>query len=153
MRHWGTNLNGVEYGNAWALRLKETPHTNWIVGDHPGIPSDCLRFLRHASSSQVGQLAEGLSLKWFAHDPDDPSAWGESKPISHGRTLSLLASAGAFELCLRRGGEELVLLLEAPGDFAVWGPGIAHGWRVLKPSLVMTLRWELVDEFEEKSGK
>jgi hypothetical protein len=139
MRFEGEELAGLEVGNAWALRSPEAPHTNWVVGDHPGIPVESLRFLRHG-----GQGVENVALKWFAHAPGDPREWGEGKPISTGRTLSLLAGEGVFELWFQRGPREARVLLEEAGDFALWGPGIAHSWRVRKPSLVMTLRWELV---------
>lgn len=146
MQWWGATLKGVEWGNAWAEHSPEIPHTNWIVGDHPAIPSDSLRFLRHGGPSDQGERLEKLALKWFAHHPGDPPAWGAAKPMSCGRTFSLLAGIGAFELTFWRGEEQFIVLLESPGDFAVWGPGIAHSWRVLKPSLMMTLRWELVGE-------
>jgi len=146
MQRWGVGLEGVEVGNAWALRSPDEPHTNWILGDHPGIPADSLRFLRHGRHPGGGQVVENLAMKWFLHDPGDPIAWGEAKPISSGHTLSLLAGTGAFELCFSRGGAELRLLLEAPGDFALWGPGLGHSWRARKPSVVMTLRWEPLDE-------
>ncbi|MFY7695706.1 MAG: hypothetical protein ACOVQK_05115, partial [Cyanobium sp.] len=81
---------------------------------------------------------------WFVHDPADPPAWGETKPLSTGRSLSLLAGDGAFELHFQREGKELRLLLDRAGDFALWGPGLAHRWRVLKPSTVMTLRWSVL---------
>lgn len=148
MKWWGTKLEGVEFGNAWALRSPETPHTNWIVGDHQGIPADSLRFLRHASHLQGSQLVENLALKWFFHNPGDPTTWGEAKPISCGHTLSLLAGIGAFELCFSCGEEELRLLLEVAGDFALWGPGLGHSWRTLEPSIVMTLRWEPVEDLK-----
>lgn len=143
MQHWGTTFEGVEYGNAWALRHLETPHTNWLVGDHAGIAAHSLRFLRHAGNPNGGQLVENLALKWFVHDPLHPASWGDGKPISKGHTLSLLAGEGAFELYLWRGDEKLLLLLEDPGDFVVWGAGICHSWRALKPSPVLTLRWQL----------
>ncbi len=146
MQWGGVKLEGVEWGNAWALHSPETPHTNWIVGDHPAIPADSLRFVRHGGPLEDGEQVEKLAVKWFAHNPEDPQTWGAVKPISCGRTFSLLAGIGAFELTFCRGEERLTLLLESPGDFAVWGAGISHSWRVLKPSLVMTLRWELVGE-------
>jgi len=145
MKRWGADLEGVEVGNAWALRSPAEPHTNWILGDHPGIPASSLRFLCHGGHPQGAQLVENLALKWFLHDPGDPVAWGEAKPISNGHTLSILAGPGAFELRFWRGGEELGLLLEAPGDFALWGPGLAHSWRPLESSMVMTLRWQPVE--------
>jgi len=139
------DLEGVEVGNAWALRSPDEPQTNWFLGDHPGIPADSLRFLRHGGHPEGGQVVENLALKWFHHDPGDPTAWGEAKPISSGHSLSLLAGPGAFELRFSREGEELRLLLEAPGDFALWGPGLGHSWRALEPSVVMTLRWQAVE--------
>ncbi|MFM7641731.1 MAG: hypothetical protein ACKO45_09295, partial [Cyanobium sp.] len=42
------------------------------------------------------------------------------------------------------GEEELVVLLEQPGDFVLWGAGIGHRWRALQPSVLMTLRWSVL---------
>jgi hypothetical protein len=145
VRHWGAELEGLELGNAWALRSPEAPHTNWLVGDHPAIPADSLRFLRHGGHPEGAQGVEELALKWFVHSPADPPEWGEGKPISTGRTLSLLAGAGAFELQFWRGDQAARVLLEEPGDFALWGAGLAHCWRALQPSLVITLRWGVVE--------
>jgi len=142
VRCWGVDLEGLEVGNAWALRSPEMPHTNWLVGDHLGIPVQSLRFLRHRGDPAGAEPVENLALKWFVHDPADPAAWGEAKPVSSGRTLSLLAGEGAFELRFWRGEQQLVVVLEEPGDFALWGAGIGHSWRALKPSMVMTLRWD-----------
>lgn len=142
MKWWGTKLEGVEFGNAWALRSPETPHTNWIVGDHPGIPADSLRHFQHGDPPQGG-MAQNLAVKWFEHSPDDPTSWGRCKSLSRGCTLSLLVGTGCFELFFRHGDAELTVVLESPGDFVVWGPGVHHGWRVLKHSTVMTLRWEM----------
>jgi hypothetical protein len=139
MRRWGEAIEGLELGNAWALRSPDAPHTNWVVGDHGGIPLESLRLVRHGGPAGV----EGLALKWFAHAPEDPPEWGQGKPISSGRTLSLLAGAGAFELWFRRGGQEAGVVLDEPGDFALWGAGLEHGWRVLRASLVVTLRWSV----------
>ena len=144
MRRRGAELEGLEAGNAWALRDPRAPHTNWLVGDHPAIPAESLRFLRHLGNPDGPEGATNLAVKWFVHDPADPPEWGQAKPPSVGRTLSLLAGPGAFELCFRRGEDEAVVVLEEPGDFALWGPGLEHSWRVLEPSVVLTVRWELV---------
>jgi hypothetical protein len=146
VRRWGPDLEGVELGNAWALRSPDTPHTNWVVGDHGGIPEGSLRFLRHGGNPQGAEVVEGMALKWFVHFPSDAPEWGEGKPISSGRSLSLLAGEGSFELHFQRGAEEQIVLLENPGDFVVWGPGLAHRWRALKPSAVITLRWNVMAE-------
>lgn len=149
MRVWGAQLEGLEVGNAWALRSPEAPHTNWVVGDHPAIPVDSLRFLRHGSGGEGGQAVKDLALKWFVHSPADPPEWGQNKPISTGRTFSLLTGVGAFELWFSRADGEARVLLEEPGDFALWGPGLVHSWRVLQPSVVVTLRWAVAGVGEE----
>ena len=144
MRRNGMDLEGLEYGNAWQLRPPDQPHSNWIIGDHPAIPTDSLRFVRHRTEVpglETPDLMQNLSLKWFEHQLDDCPAWGQNKPPSQGRTLSLLAGEGEFELRFRRGSGELVLVLDVPGDYALWGDGLEHSWRPLRPSSLLTLRW------------
>ena len=142
MRVEGDGLEGLEHGNAWGLRSPCQPATNWLVGDHPAIPADSLRFLRHGGrGGEGGEPLRDLAVKWFEHHPDDDPAWGENKPLSSGRTLSLLTGPGGFELRFRRGEGHCRLLLEDPGDFAIWGEGLEHSWRALQPSTVLTIRW------------
>lgn len=151
MRRNGMDLEGLEYGNAWQLRPPDQPHSNWIIGDHPAIPTDSLRFVRHLSSAsglETPALVQNLSLKWFEHQLDDCPAWGQNKPPSQGRTLSLLAGEGEFELWFRRGPCELILVLDVPGDYAIWGEGLQHRWRPLRPSSLLTLRWLPADGAE-----
>jgi hypothetical protein len=145
MQRWGAELEGLEAGNAWALRDLQAPHTNWLVGDHPAIPAESLRLLRHSGPAGGGEEFRNLAVKWFVHDPADPPEWGQAKPLSRGRCLSLLTNPGGFELRFCRDGEQALVVLEEPGDFALWGPGLAHSWRVLQPSVVLTVRWELVE--------
>jgi hypothetical protein len=144
MRRNGVDLEGLEYGNAWELRPPDQPHSNWIVGDHPAIPTDSLRFVRHRSEApglETAALVQNLSLKWFEHQLGDCPEWGQAKPPSQGRTLSLLAGEGEFELRFRRGPRELLLVLDVPGDYVLWGEGLEHSWRPLRPSSLLTLRW------------
>ena len=138
----GEPIEGLEHGNAWTLRDPGHPASNWLLGDHAGIPVDSLRFLPHGQPGGAeGALFTNLAVKWFQHDPADDPRWGEGKPLSSGRTLSLLTGAGAFELRFRRGAGSCLLLLDQPGDFALWGEGLEHSWRVLRPSTLLTLRW------------
>lgn len=44
MKEYGTRPDGVETGNAWALRPSGAK-TNWVVGTGPAAPPDSLRFL------------------------------------------------------------------------------------------------------------
>lgn len=152
--HWvGDSIEGLEHGNAWALRDPAHPATNWLVGDHAAIPADSLRFLRHGGAGgEGGEALRDLAVKWFVHQPSDDPAWGENKPLSTGCTLSLLASPGAFELRFRRGESRCRLLLDQPGDFAIWGEGLEHRWRALQPSAVLTVRWSLASAAESGDG-
>jgi len=144
MQSEGEEIEGLEVGNAWALRPLDQPSSNWLVGDHPAIPPSSLRFLRQGGlASERGEAVENLCIKWFQHDPADDPAWGTAKPISQGRTLSLLAGPGAFELCFQCGPRRRRLVLDQPGDFALWGEGLEHRWRALEPSTVLTVRWAL----------
>ncbi len=142
MHSEGEGLEGLEYGNAWALRSPLQPSSNWFVGDHPAIPPHSLRFLSHGGpGGQGGDLVCGLAVKWFEHQPGDDPSWGQAKPLSSGRTLSLLVGPGAFELRFRQGERGCRLVLDQPGDFALWGEGLEHSWRALQPSAVLTVRW------------
>jgi hypothetical protein len=140
MKLEGAALIGVEYGNAWELRQPGAA-TNWIVGQRPDIPHDCLRFLRQDGDDSVATPAKNVCLKYFNHDPSDPPAWGSQKPTSEGRTLSLLAGDGAFEIIFNRGESVFKVLLNKPGDFCVWGEGLEHAWRPLAASTILTMRW------------
>ena len=141
----------LEFGNAWALRDPAQPHTNSIVGATATIPSDSLRWLSQLPGDPAG-AREQVCVKWFQHRPDDPAAWGYNKPLSEGRTLSILVSPGRFQYSFNGPQERFELCLEQPGDFVIWGPDLAHCWRVLEPCTVLTIRWRVRStQNEEKS--
>lgn len=144
MKEAGTKPVGLEIGNAWDLRSADNPKTNWIVGSFPTIPVDSLRFMRQTNESEgiVGDTATDVAMKWFVHSPDDDQSWGENKPTSAGRTMSILAGDGELELVFTRDGNTYTLTLDEPGDFAIWGPGLEHSWKPIKLSTVLTLRWK-----------
>lgn len=137
MRTHGNCPAGLEVGNAWALRPPGAK-TNWVVGTGPAAPPDSFRFL------PADVPASGVCVKWFVHTPADPPEWGDAKPTSTGRTLSILAGEGGFELTFAAGGERFTVVLDEPGDFAVWGPGLEHAWRPLAAATIVTVRWQPV---------
>jgi hypothetical protein len=143
MRCSGIPPEALESGNAWDLRLPERPDTNWIVGHFPSIPPDSLRFMQQTDhgGGVPGDLATDIAVKWFLHRPQDDAGWGAAKPTSQGRTMSLLAGEGEFELTFSNQRTRFVLTLDHPGDFVVWGPGLEHSWRPLRPSPILTVRW------------
>jgi hypothetical protein len=144
MKEIGTRPSGLEVGNAWQLRDPQKPMTNWIVGEFSTIDAESLRFMQQGDTTQnkTGARATDIAIKWFVHQPDDPPAWGAVKPTSEGRTMSILAGDGEFELSFQTDGDHYTLTLNIPGDFAIWGPDLAHSWRPLKTSTVLTVRWK-----------
>jgi hypothetical protein len=58
------------------------------------------------------------------------------------RTFFMLMS-GRWRLDLEVEGtdEPETILLEKPGDYAMWGPGVSHTYRSEEDSVVITVRW------------
>ena len=71
-------------------------------------------------------MSEDRSLARFRHIAIEG-------PIGVGKTT-------LAHLIAERSGAEL--LLEQPGDYALWAPGVAHRWTIEQDdTVVMTVRW------------
>jgi hypothetical protein len=125
-------------GNA---RSAETQGTGWFIGFSPWTllsGSDLLHIPQD-------QPLQGLCIKWYEHPTGHES--GDSKPVSGGRTVSILLNADArfqIEFCRAadfRNEEVESVVLANPGDFVAWGPGLFHRWRCVSRSTVLTVRW------------
>ena len=127
----------VEFGNAGDLH---TNGTGWFIGFSEWTKSSS--GLRHVPS---GDAAKGLCVKWFLHEAGDPN--GDEKPISEGRTISMLvgepgdfklevSSTPAFEL-----SKTVSYHLRRPGDFVAWGSGLYHRAYGLQQACILTVRW------------
>ena len=121
-----------------------TQGTGWFLGFSP--------WTRHAQSDllhvpQQQQLA-GLCVKWYDHPSGDDS--GNAKPVSEGRTISILVSSDAafrIEFCESPSfdaDQVKTAILTRHGDFAAWGEGLFHRWHCLSRSTILTLRWSPV---------
>jgi hypothetical protein len=95
----------------------------WIVG----------HFIPEALGPRSSQAVE---IKWGVHRRDETrQAWAAT---THATTLSMLIR-GSIRLFFRPTGETLLC---QPGDYAVWGPGVAHRWRIEDDdTVVLTVRW------------
>ena len=75
-----------------------------------------------------------VELKWYTH------AKGEMRdqwaPANHVTTLNILIR-GNFVLLF----PDREVPLEREGDFVLFGPGVAHSFRSVEESLVLTVRW------------
>jgi hypothetical protein len=136
----GSMIN-LDIGNAHEL---DTQGTGWFIGFGPwtlASPGG----LRHVPREQA---ASGLSVKWFDHAPGHDS--GDAKPVSEGRTMSILVSAGAafrIDFSESAGFDEAgvrTVLLRQEGDYVAWGAGLFHRWRCEKRSTILTVRWNPV---------
>jgi hypothetical protein len=129
----------VEFGNA---ETTGTNGTGWFIGFSEWAKSGAsdLRFMPQEQGSR------GLCMKWFAHPAGHPN--GEDKPLSTGRTVSILVSTRShFELEFSRTPsiqpESTVShVLLRVGDFAIWGPGVYHRAFGREEATIVTLRWE-----------
>lgn len=133
------SLLPVEFGNAHDL---DTHETGWMIGFSDWTKDDS-HHLRHVPA---GTWSAGLCVKWFCHAEGDPN--GEDKPISVGRTMSILVSESSeFRIDFSADPafppeSTLVHTLRHQGDFLIWGPGVHHRAFGLKPATIMTVRWE-----------
>jgi hypothetical protein len=127
----------IDVGNA---AEQDTQGTGWFLGFSPWTTRSA-GGLRHVPREQP---VTGVCMKWFHHPPGHDS--GGTKPLSEGRTLSILVSADAefvIEFCERADftGDVRTVVLRREGDFAAWGPGVYHRWRCVRECTVVTLRW------------
>lgn len=134
----GSLLLPVEFGNASALN---TQGTGWIVG----FSDWCQAAPHHLRHVPDGQLVEGPCVKWFSHRAGDPN--GQAKPISTGRTLSILISPDStfrLDFCAHpafAADDTLTHVLRRMGDYVVWGPGVFHRAFGIEAATVLTVRW------------
>ncbi|MFC7513649.1 hypothetical protein ACFQUU_01385 [Herbaspirillum sp. GCM10030257] len=130
----------IETGNAGKL---DTQGTGWFLGFSEWTQSAeaGAGSLRHMP---VDCRSHGLCMKWMVHPAGDPR--GIDKPISEGRTMSILIGSGRFRIAFS-GSKDFPpdatreIVLSDSGDFATWGAGIYHRYSVDAECTVLTLRW------------
>ncbi len=96
----------------------------WLVG-HFLPPSEGLR------------SSEDVEIKWFVHKAGETRA---NLVGSEQRTTVSILISGRFRIEL----SAAVVLLEHPGDYVAWGPGVDHTWTAETDSTVVTVRWPSV---------
>ena len=140
----------IEFGNAGDV---DTGGTGWFVGFSPWARNTTagvdLRYLPQ------DRLSHTLCMKWMTHAAGDPR--GVAKPISEGRTLSVLVStSGLFRLQFsdndRFESNVVEHVLCRHGDFSVWGAGVFHRYVVDDTSTILTLRWIPLPDDEGGAG-
>jgi mannose-6-phosphate isomerase-like protein (cupin superfamily) len=71
---------------------------------------------------------------------------GDERPVwstSEVRRTFFMLMSGRWRLDLEVEGTDQpeTILLEKPGDYAMWGPGVSHTYRAEEDSVVITVRW------------
>ncbi|HEY9860364.1 MAG TPA: hypothetical protein V6D16_12715 [Candidatus Obscuribacterales bacterium] len=85
------------------------------------------------------RATSAVEVKWGTHTAGDSrQEWGVNHQAT---TLSILIS-GRFRLQFP--DREVVLAQE--GDYALWLPGVPHGWLAEESSTVLTVRYPSVPE-------
>jgi hypothetical protein len=131
----------IEFNNVCDL---DTGGSGWFIGFSEWAKS------KLSGASDLRYMPEfkrchTLCMKWMRHPARDPR--GLEKPLSTGRTLSLLVSdTGQFRLEFSTredfsNGEVVHHTLRRHGDFAIWGERVYHRWFAEQESTILTLRW------------
>jgi hypothetical protein len=109
----------ISHGNA-ADRGRES--RGWFVGhfvDGPASPPE---------------RTHDVEVKWGNHSAGQArGAWAKSRTA----TTLLVLLHGRFHVLI----EDNEFVLKRPGDYALWGPDLAHTWRAEDQSIVLTVRW------------
>jgi len=92
-------------------------------------------FVGHFMPGEASPLrSRDVELKWFTHAKGETR--DEWSPANAVRTLNILIR-GHFVLCF----PDREVSLAREGDFVLFGPGVAHSFRSVEESLVLTVRW------------
>jgi quercetin dioxygenase-like cupin family protein len=92
----------------------------WFVGSFIEAPPN----LRHTNA---------VEIKWMTHAPGEARAdWGTSR----GTSMTVLLRGR-----LRMIFQDREHVLETPGDYVMWAPGVPHRWVAIDESLMLTVRW------------
>jgi len=133
----------IECGDANTV---DTHGTGWFVGFGPWMGASAQDGAPTRLRCMPPDAAcTGLSMKWMRHPAGDPR--GTGKPVSVGRTLSILVSeGGCFRLQLSEQADFPAaatesVVLERAGQFCAWGAGIHHRYAVDAACTILTVRW------------
>ena len=120
-------------------RLRSDVESSHIVTGNAARDDSLVRgwFVGHFIPPEKGlPSTSDVEVKWGTH------AFGERRPewgsSDVATTLSVLVR-GCIRIAFDDGGEAL---LDEPGDYALWSPGVAHRWSIEQDdTVVLTVRW------------
>jgi hypothetical protein len=100
----------------------------WAIGQFPG----------------AAVRRDDIEVKWANQPKGD--AGSEWRTCTTATTLSILIS-GKFKIDFRqaRDAPERPIVLETPGQYVIFGPGIQHRSEALEDTLFLTVRWPSIE--------
>jgi quercetin dioxygenase-like cupin family protein len=80
-----------------------------------------------------------VEIKWGA------AKAGDKRPEWAGKATTTTVCIHISGKCkLLFPGKEVIL--EQPGDYVMWGPGVDHSWEIIDDCLNITVRWPAADK-------
>jgi hypothetical protein len=120
---------GVSYGNGL---LDGQQHAGWFIG--------------HFIEEQKPQHTEDIEVKFTFNPTGKKNDGFVANRMS--RSMAVLISGKHL---LDFGNNSV--LLEKPGDYAIWSAGVGHAWTSIMDSTVLTLRWPSIPKDQVASGE
>lgn len=102
----------------------------------------------------LGRFGEGpledsdLEVKWARHRAGERRH--ETVRNLRARSLSILV-AGRFRFTFVSKEGRSEVLLERPGSWVLWEPGLGHEWEALEDATVLTVRWPSLPGDQERA--
>lgn len=108
------------------------------IGNAENFPASRGWFVGNFLDADAGaRKTSDVEVKWGAH----PAGEGRTEVAPGGDTASLaVLISGLFEIGFPDQSPDRALLARQ-GDFALYEPGVAHTWRALADSVILTVRW------------
>lgn len=115
--------NRISIGNA--EDYAHSPTRGWFIGN----------FLNPTTAGP--RFTNNIEVKWSTHPAGDHRP--NIAPGADTMTLTILIE-GSFEQIFP-GNDPGTVRMQRSGDFVLYGPDIAHTWRALSDSVMLTVRW------------
>jgi hypothetical protein len=137
----GEQFPGVSYGTA--------PGTDpgHVIGFTPHIGEQLLRVHQSEQPSSL------YGVKYYHHVAGDSR--GGDRPGEDRYALTMLVSQGCWRqrVWSETSVNSIEVLLSAPGDYVVWGPGLRHSWYPVQASTMLTVKWNRIAKPDTEPDK
>jgi hypothetical protein len=122
----GASFSGVDFGTA--------PGDAYVIGATP--VSELLRV------DEAEYAAALIGAKYYHHPAGDPG--GANRQPDALVRMTMLVSPGRWrqKLWSEESGHSVEVLLQAPGDFIAWVPGLWHSWHPELESTMLTISFK-----------